>query len=67
MLARLGAVNVETTGRLFAPIRLAYKAHPAFGSRIAAVLECLDDRTHETFSLTKPFAGHLIAIGERAR
>ena len=66
-LKRLGAVNVRTVGRLFAPMRIAYKAHPGLGSRIASAIETLDDRAHGSIAWTKPFAGHLIAIGERPR
>lgn len=65
-MRRLGAVSTRTAGRLFAPIRIAYKAHPLLGSRLAATLEQLDDRLHDA-PWTKPFAGHLIAIGERPR
>jgi SAM-dependent methyltransferase len=67
LLTRLGAVNVQTEGRLFAPIRIAYKANGAIGSRVASLLERIDDRVHESMAWTKPFAGHLIAIGERGR
>ncbi len=66
-LVRSGAVNVRTIGRLFAPMRIAYKAHPGLASRIAARIESLEDHAHEALPWTKPFAGHLIAIGERPR
>ena len=35
--------------------------------RIAARIESLADHAHEALPWTKPFAGHLIAIGERPR
>ncbi len=64
-LRRAGFVNVRSEARLFAPIRIAYKANEAFGARIAARIEKLDDGLHEHMSFVKPFAGHLIAMGQR--
>jgi len=64
-LRRAGATAVRTEARLFAPVRLAYKVDEPLAARIAARIEKLDDRVHEVLSWTKPFAGHLIAIGER--
>jgi ubiquinone/menaquinone biosynthesis C-methylase UbiE len=65
VLREAGATAVRTEARLFAPVRLAYKVDEALTARIAARIEKLDDRAHELLSWTKPFAGHLIAIGER--
>lgn len=62
-LRRAGAENVRTEARLFAPMRLAYKAGDSLGAKLAARIEKLDDRAHELLPWTKPFAGHLIAIG----
>lgn len=67
MLGELGAVDVRTIGCLFAPMRIAYKVNAPLASRIAARVEPFEDRAHEVLSWAKPFAGHLIAIGERPR
>jgi ubiquinone/menaquinone biosynthesis C-methylase UbiE len=64
-LARAGAVDVRTEGRLFAPVRLAYKAAPRLASRVAARIESIDDAAHASLRWTKPFAGHLIAMGTK--
>ena len=62
MLQRAGLVNVRTEGRLFAPLRLAYKASPGLARRVASAVEQLDDRVHQ-WRWTRGFAGHLVAIG----
>ena len=62
-LGRAGFDEVRTEGRLLAPLRIAYKASDNFGGWLARRLERLDDRLHR-HSWTKPFAGHLIAIGQ---
>ena len=61
-----GLVNVRTVGRLAGPMRVAYKLPGHVGSRLAKRVEAFDDFVHE-FSVTKPFAGHLIVMGERGR
>lgn len=61
-LREAGFVDVRTEGRLFAPLRLAYKANEGLGRRLAALLEPLDDRVHR-WRWTRGVAGHLIAIG----
>ena len=66
-LESAGAVNVRTEGRLLAPMRLAYKANGKLASKLAAKIESIDDLVHERLAFTKPFAGHLIAIGEKPR
>jgi ubiquinone/menaquinone biosynthesis C-methylase UbiE len=62
-LRRAGFSEARTEGRLFGPIRLVYKLGDPIGSRVARVVEGLDDRLHK-LSWTKRFAGHLIAIGK---
>lgn len=66
-LRRAGFVDARTEGRLLAPMRLAYKAHSGLASRLAQQIERFDDALHERFSWTKPFAGHLIAMGHRPK
>jgi SAM-dependent methyltransferase len=63
-LRAAGFAVARTEGRLFAPLRIAYKLVPSLGRRLAASLERLDDRLH-TRRWTRPFAGHLIAIGKK--
>jgi SAM-dependent methyltransferase len=60
-----GATDVRTEARLFAPMRLVYKADEGLAARLAARIEKIDDRAHERVSWAKPFAGHLIAMGRR--
>jgi ubiquinone/menaquinone biosynthesis C-methylase UbiE len=62
MLQLAGFSDVRTEGRLFGPIRIAYKISERLGRVAAAAIEPLDDRLHRA-RWTKPFAGHLIAIG----
>ncbi len=45
-LRRVGFVDVHTEGRLFAPIRIAYKVSTRLGSALARPFERLDDRGH---------------------
>ena len=47
---------------MLAPLRMAYKASERLGGWLASKLEKADDRLHRA-SWTRPFAGHLIAIG----
>lgn len=61
-LKEAGFAQVSTEGRLFGPIRLAYKVNQGFGRRMAAMLEKLDDRVHKR-KWPRAIAGHLIAIG----
>ena len=61
-LESAGFADVRTEGRLLAPLRIAYKLSEAFGGWLARRLEKTDDRLHRVRA-TKPFAGHLIAIG----
>jgi ubiquinone/menaquinone biosynthesis C-methylase UbiE len=65
MLAQAGFSNIRTVGRLLGPIRIVYKINERLGRGVAELLEAADDRLHEA-NWTKPFAGHLIAIGEIA-
>lgn len=58
-----GFVNVRTEGRLFGPVRLAYKLGEGLGSRFASAIEGLDDKIQAS-RWARPFAGHLVAIGE---
>ena len=62
LLREAGFAEARTEGRLLAPLRLAYKLSPGLGRRLAASLERFDDRLHRQ-GWTRPFAGHLIAIG----
>lgn len=57
-----GFNEVRIEGRLLAPLRIAYKLNEDFGAWLAGKLEPLDDRVHR-HAWTRPFAGHLIAIG----
>jgi ubiquinone/menaquinone biosynthesis C-methylase UbiE len=66
MLEQAGFSNVRTAGRLLGPIRIIYKLNEGLGRRVAKALESVDDRLHKA-KWTKPFAGHLIAVGEVAR
>lgn len=65
-LAGAGADRVEVYGRMFAPLRLAYKVSPSFGSRAARAIERLDDRLG-TRDWHVPLAGHLIVVASRPR
>ena len=65
-LEQAGFTNVRTEGRLLGPIRIAYKVNEGLGRRVAKLLEPIDDALHNA-SWTRPFAGHLIAIGEVSR
>lgn len=58
-----GFVNVRSEGRLLGPIRMAYKVNERFGAKVAEVLEGVDDRLNGS-KLARPFAGHLIVVGE---
>ena len=61
-LAMAGFEEIRTEGRLLAPLRIAYKASERLGGWLASRLERADDRLHRA-RWTRPFAGHLIAIG----
>ncbi len=61
-LEAAGFDEVRTEGRLLAPLRIAYKLNEGFGAWLAKKVERLDDRLHRS-GASKPFAGHLIAIG----
>jgi ubiquinone/menaquinone biosynthesis C-methylase UbiE len=65
-LARAGFVNGRTIGRLAGPVRVLYRVNANAGAAVARRVERIEDAAHE-LSITKAFAGHLIAIGERAR
>lgn len=62
-LKQAGFAQARTEGRLFGPIRLVYKLGDPLGSRVARVIEGVDDAFHK-MSWTRRFAGHLIAIGK---
>lgn len=61
-LEEAGFSEVRTEGRLLAPLRIAYKLNERVGGWLAEKVEKLDDRLHQA-RFTRPFAGHLIAIG----
>jgi nitrogenase molybdenum-iron protein beta chain len=63
LLQRAGFIKVRTEGRLLGPVRMLYKISEGLGRRAARALEAFDDRLH-TAKWTRPFAGHLVAIGE---
>jgi ubiquinone/menaquinone biosynthesis C-methylase UbiE len=63
LLERAGFTGVRTEGRLLGPIRMFYKVNQGLGRAVARVLEPFDDWLHRA-RLARPFAGHLIAIGE---
>jgi ubiquinone/menaquinone biosynthesis C-methylase UbiE len=65
-LREAGFDDVSTEGRLFGPIRLVYKLSRRLGSRVAAMIEKLDDRIHRR-KWPRAVAGHLIAIGRVSR
>jgi SAM-dependent methyltransferase len=65
-LSAAGFENVRMLGRLAAPMRLIYKGDARLGAMLARRFESLDDRVHE-LRWTTPFAGHLIAMGEKSR
>jgi hypothetical protein len=59
-----GATDVRVLGRLFAPIRLVYRANERAGARLAKLVEPYDDLLSER-AWTVPFAGHLVAIAKK--
>lgn len=61
-LEAAGFTDVAIHGRMLAPLRVAWRAAPAFAARFARKWERYDDKLHG-FDWMKPFAGHLIAIG----
>ena len=63
LLRNAGFVNVRTEGRLLGPIRVVYKVSRGLGRTVARAIEPVDDWVHRS-SVLRPFAGHLIAIGE---
>ena len=62
-LLAAGFGSASTHGRLFAPLRLAYKASASLGKALARSIEPIDDRLDGN-AWTRAFAGHLIAIGK---
>ncbi len=69
-LERTGFTNIRSEGRLFAPIRMVYRASPKLGASVARAIETADDLVHELpmlAPLTTPLAGHLICVAERPR
>lgn len=63
LLREAGFTNVRAEGRMLAPLRIAYKLGAGVGGAIASAVEGLDNRLHRA-SVARPFAGHLIAIGQ---
>lgn len=61
-LRQAGFSAVRTEGRLLAPIRIVEKVSKRAFTKLASVIDRFDDRVHR-LRWTKPFAGHLIAIG----
>jgi SAM-dependent methyltransferase len=64
-LDNLGVKEIVFHGRMFAPLRLAYKINATWGARIARSLESFDDSLSRK-KWTVPLAGHLIVIAIRA-
>lgn len=62
-LRKAGFVNVRTEGRLFAPLRIAYKVSDKLGGALASAMEGMDDRLHR-MRWVRGLAGHLVAIGQ---
>lgn len=60
---RAGFVNVRTEGRLLGFLRTAYKINGSIGRALASRFESFDDRVSRA-KWTRPFAGHLIAVGQ---
>jgi ubiquinone/menaquinone biosynthesis C-methylase UbiE len=65
-LIQMGAEDVRLYGRLFGPIRIAYKLSQSLGEPVAKLLSDFDDR-FSRMSWTTPFGGHLVAIATKPR
>ncbi len=63
-LMRLGMKDIVFYGKVFVPIRLAYKIHATLGRRVARLLEPIDDWLSRRVWLT-PMAGQLIVVARR--
>jgi ubiquinone/menaquinone biosynthesis C-methylase UbiE len=59
-----GGTDVRTIGRLFGPMRIAYKINTAIASKLARIVEPYDDAIC-SLPIATPFAGHLVAIAAR--
>jgi hypothetical protein len=64
-LNAVGFSDVETDGRMLAPLRLGYKFSSALGARLARAAESWDDSLSRHGYMT-PFAGHLVVIAARS-
>ena len=64
ILTEAGADDIQLVGRMFAPLRLLYKAHPSVGAAVARRVERIDDVVSEK-GWHVPFAGHLIAVARK--
>lgn len=62
-MERAGMSEIEIYGRMLASLRLAYKV-PLLGGLMASRLDSVDDLIHRS-GLATPFAGHLIAVGQK--
>lgn len=63
-LAGVGAKEIRLHGRLFGPIRIAYKLDGRLGASAAKLLSGFDDRFSQ-MPWTTPFGGHLVAIATK--
>jgi ubiquinone/menaquinone biosynthesis C-methylase UbiE len=63
-LRMAGADDVQTFGRLFAPMRIAYKIAEPVARKVARLIEPYDDALC-SLPITTPFAGHLVGVGVR--
>lgn len=59
-----GAEGVQVEGRLFAPLRLLYKASDSLAAKVARVVEPYDDHLCQQ-AWSAPFAGHLVAVATK--
>jgi len=65
-LKAVGAQDVSCSGNMFAPLVLAYKISPVWGSRIARSLESVDDALADQ-EWYAPFAAQLVVSARRPR
>ena len=64
LFRKIGFIEVESYGNMFAMLRTTYKLNKNVGSFLARKLDKFDDKFH-SFQLTKPFAGHLILTAKK--
>jgi SAM-dependent methyltransferase len=63
-LAGVGAEDVRLYGRLFGPIRIAYKLDDRLGASVARLLSGFDDRFSQ-LPWTTPLGGHLVVTAKK--